>query len=214
MHRKPLQARSRRTYDALLDAAGTLLGEVGVDSLSTNLICERAGLTPPALYRYFDAKYAILEALAERLVNSHNAMLMAWVERYRDAGLDAIDTGIPELLRELHVITRSAPGAIWLMRALHAMPRLAHIRIESHHHFARVLAEVIHPYLLHVPFDLILRRTRLAVEIGYSVNEMLNEGEADPRHVFDDLAHVFTAMLDYPDYERHRAPTNARSEKD
>ena len=65
-HRKPVQARAQRTYDALLDAAGHLLGEVGVERISSNMICERAGTTPPAFYRYFDDKYAIIAALAER----------------------------------------------------------------------------------------------------------------------------------------------------
>ena len=50
---QPLQERSRQTYEAILAAAAQLLEEVGIDSLSTNMICARANLTRPALYRYF-----------------------------------------------------------------------------------------------------------------------------------------------------------------
>ena len=47
--------------------AGALLAEVGIERISTNMIAARAGLTPPALYRYFADKYAVLEALADDL---------------------------------------------------------------------------------------------------------------------------------------------------
>ena len=43
-----------------------MLEEVGFERLSTNMICKRAGLTPPALYRYFPNKYAVLKELGER----------------------------------------------------------------------------------------------------------------------------------------------------
>ena len=53
---QPKQERAQATYERLLDVAGALLGEVGLDRISTNMICARAGLTPPALYRYFNNK--------------------------------------------------------------------------------------------------------------------------------------------------------------
>ena len=44
------------------------VSDVGIERLSTNLVCERAGLTPPALYRYFPNKYALLSELGQRLM--------------------------------------------------------------------------------------------------------------------------------------------------
>jgi AcrR family transcriptional regulator len=205
-HRKPTQDRSRRTYDALLDAAGTLLGEIGIERVSTNLICERAGVTPPALYRYFDDKYALVEALAERLMEQQNVVLEAWVARYRDAGLDVIASNVIELLRDLHDITAGAPGSLWIMRSLRAMPKLTHIRLLSHNYVADLLTEVYRPYLPDVPYDKLRRRTRLSVEIAYSIDEMLKEGEADPELLFQDVNHVFEAMFRYPDYGRYGGP--------
>src|SRR3546814_4706745 len=64
--RPPQQDRARQTRKRLLDVAGELLAEVGVERISTNMIAARAGLTPPALYRYFNDKYAVLEALGRR----------------------------------------------------------------------------------------------------------------------------------------------------
>jgi len=80
---KPQQNRARSTYDAILEAAGELLAEVGVERLSTNLVCKRAGLTPPALYRYFPNKYALLKELGERLMADQDEAVFAWQEKFR-----------------------------------------------------------------------------------------------------------------------------------
>lgn len=55
----PDRGRSLATYEKLIKAAGELLGEVGFEKLTTNAICAKAGMTPPALYRYFHDKYEI-----------------------------------------------------------------------------------------------------------------------------------------------------------
>lgn len=204
-YRKPVQERSRKTFDALLDAAGKLLGECGIERISTNLICERANVTPPAFYRYFDDKYAIIEALAERQMALQNAALEAWVERYRDAGLDVLGEKIIELMREMDRITGSQPGALWIMRALRAVPSLTHIRLISHNYVTDLLADIYARYLPHVPREVIRRRTRMGVEMAYSLDEMLKEEEADRDALFEDAEHVFKAMFHYPDYRRNQA---------
>ena len=199
-HRKPVQARAQRTYDALLDAAGHLLGEVGVERISSNMICERAGTTPPAFYRYFDDKYAIIAALAERLMKRQNVALETWVARYADAELDVLAGKTVELLRMMHAITSSEPGALWIMRSLHAVPSLTHIRLQSHNFVADMLTDLYAPHLPHVDRALLRRRTRLSVELAYSIDEMLKEEDVDPEAVFADAGFVFKAMFDYPEY--------------
>jgi AcrR family transcriptional regulator len=199
-HRKPVQARSKKTYDALLDATGHLLGEVGIERITTNMICERAGATPPALYRYFDDKYAIIATLAERLLLRQNSALEAWVSRYHDAGLDLLAEKTVELLRAMHAITRSEPGAVWIMRSLHAVPSLTHIRLQSHNLVAEALTDLYWQYLPHVDRPLLRRRVRLSVEFAYSIDEMLKEEDVDPEAVFEDAGFVFKAMFTYPEY--------------
>lgn len=206
-YRRPLQERAKRTFDALLDAAAELLGEVGLERISANLICDRAGVTPPAFYRYFDDKQAIVFALAERLMERQNVVLEAWVERYRHAGLETIADKVVELMRQLHVVTAGTPGALWTMRALHAMPSLTMVRLGSHNYVADVLTDLYAPYLPHVPRDLLRRRTRLSVEMAYAMDEMLKEGEAEPDDLFADANHVFHAMFHYPDYAPPHTPS-------
>src|ERR1700761_3371346 len=75
----PLSGKPLETYEKLIRAAGELLGEVGFEKLTTNAICAKAGLTPPALYRYFKDKYEVLEALARKLLQNQAEAFAAWM---------------------------------------------------------------------------------------------------------------------------------------
>ena len=181
---RPRQHRAVRTYERLLDVAGALLGEVGIDRISTNLIAARAGMTPPALYRYFNDKYAVLEALGRRLMDRQNAVLFAWLERHGPLGLKALGDATEDLMRATADVTASEPGAIWTLRALRAVPQLAHVRIESHRLVTDRMAGVYAPYLPRLTPEVLWRRLRISIEYGYATDEMLNEETLIPR---DDL---------------------------
>lgn len=62
----PKQARSRATFDHILKVGATLLEEVGLEGFNTNLLAERAGISPRAIYRYFPNKFAVMLALTEQ----------------------------------------------------------------------------------------------------------------------------------------------------
>lgn len=64
--RKPVQERSRRTVDAILEAAVQILEQDGEAGFTTNHVARRAGVSIGTLYQYFDGKDAILLALSER----------------------------------------------------------------------------------------------------------------------------------------------------
>ncbi len=173
--RGPQQERAQQTHDRLLATAGELLAEVGIDQISTNLICARAGVTPPALYRYFKDKYAVLEALGRRLMDRQNEVLEAWIARHADSGIDAMQNHIAELLHETAAVTSAEPGAEWILRALHASPRLVHVRVESHRHVTNALTDAYARHLPGVDRARLWRQIRLLVEIGFAVEEMTRE---------------------------------------
>ena len=188
----PKQERAQQTYDRLLAVAGELLAEVGIDQISTNLICTRAGLTPPALYRYFADKYAVLEALGRRLMDRQNAVLERWIERHVAGGAEALRGHVEELLRETAVVTNEEPGAVWILRALHASPRLIHVRLESHRLVTDRLTDAYAGHLPSVDRVALWRQLRLSVEIGFSVIEMLHEETMVPS---DHVVAQLSAML-------------------
>lgn len=172
---RPKQKRSQETYERLLNVAGQLLAEVGVQDISTNLICSRAGVTPPALYRYMKDKYEVIAALAERLMERQNQVLDAWLARHAGRGIGEIIRHIDELLRATAEVTASEPGALWILRSLRAVPQLTHIRRQSHDYVAEKLAQAYASQLPEVPPERLRLRIRISIEFGYAIDEALLE---------------------------------------
>jgi len=194
----PQQERGVQTRDHLLDVAGELLGEVGLENISTNMICARAGMTPPALYRYFKDKHAVLETLGQRLMDRQNEALLSWLERHTPYGIDALTTHLEDLMRETARITRAEPGGAWIERALRASPKLAHVRVASHQFVTDRITDAFAPLLPGVPRKALWRRVRLTVEFGYAVDEMLDEEDRISRNdIFRDASRILNlAVLD------------------
>lgn len=64
--RAPVQARSSETVKTILDAASGLLGRVPFEQVTTSKIAEAAGLSVGALYRFYNDKQEIFDAIAVR----------------------------------------------------------------------------------------------------------------------------------------------------
>jgi AcrR family transcriptional regulator len=64
--RSPRQARSRATWEAIVEAAAQVLERDGPEGFNTNAVAERAGVGIGTLYQYFPNKHAILLAAARR----------------------------------------------------------------------------------------------------------------------------------------------------
>jgi hypothetical protein len=88
---------------------------------------------------------------------------------------------------------------VWTLRALHASPRLAHIRLESHRYVTDRLVDACLPHLPGVERDLLWQRLRLAVELGFAADAMLHEEDRLPRDaVLGDVTMLLrTALLDF-----------------
>jgi AcrR family transcriptional regulator len=174
-----------------LDTTGLLLAEVGMERISTNMICERAGVTPPALYYYFQDKFEIIVALGERLMDRQNAALIRWIERHAEGGIKAYAASTEELLRETAEITEADPGGVWVERALHSSPRLEHVRIESHRFVTDLLTDAFVPHLSAIPRDKIWLRVRMLVEYGYMAIELLHAESGIAREaILAETAHM------------------------
>lgn len=64
LRRRPTQERSRKRYDAILQAAKELIAEKGSAQLKIQDIASLAKVTPASIYQYFPSKNAITLALA------------------------------------------------------------------------------------------------------------------------------------------------------
>jgi AcrR family transcriptional regulator len=174
----------------VLSTAGELLGEVGFERLTTNLVCERAGMTPPALYRYFPNKYAILSELARRLMDAQDEAVFAWIEAggLKAASLEEAVDKNRRLQQQVNDITRRIPGGIWIMRALRAVPLLRDIRIASRDRVAKHLSEHLTAAYPGVPESELFRAARLTTEVAYAATEMvLEEPALDEARINEDV---------------------------
>lgn len=67
------QERSRRSYQALLDAAEGLFSEQGYDAVGTPEIAQKAGVSVGTFYRYFEDKHEVyLEIMRRTMVAAYN----------------------------------------------------------------------------------------------------------------------------------------------
>lgn len=66
LRRKPVQERSAKRVERMLDAAAELLAEQGYDALTTTLVAKRSGVAVGSLYQFFPDKRAIVQALTHR----------------------------------------------------------------------------------------------------------------------------------------------------
>ena len=180
---QPVQDRSRTTFEAILKAAGELLEEVGIERFSTNLVCKRAGLTPPALYRYFPNKYALLRELGARLMAAQDEVLLKTLEK------NGLGAAAPAQIlarsiarqKEINRVTAAFPGGLWIMRALRAVPMLHEVRLASVTFAANRLFDDMRGRFPELSDARLRAATRLTVEISYAATEMVVEagGERD-----------------------------------
>ncbi len=181
---QPSQDRSRVTYEAILQASGQLLAEVGIENFSTNLICKRAALTPPALYRYFPNKYALLRELAERLMAAQDAAVYAWIEA---GGLEgtSLEDGVGRnraILNEVIRVTDTFPGGLWILRAMRAVPLMRDVRIRSSDTVSERMFQLLAGRYPKTPPERLRRAAWLTLEVSNAVVEMVLEDPARDTH--------------------------------
>lgn len=165
---QPRQQRAIKTYEAILDATGELLVEVGLERISTNLIAERAGITVPALYRYFPNKYAVLNALGGRLMDLQNQSFAEWNENYVVGQTpEHIIAHLQDMLLATATVTQEQVGGLQTMHALQAIGPLQEVRLRNHWAIAEVFGRAWCDQLGVEFNERLLHRARIAVEMGF-----------------------------------------------
>jgi AcrR family transcriptional regulator len=66
LRRQPVQQRSAKRVEQMLNASAELIDELGYDALTTTLIAKRAGVAVGSLYQFFPDKRAVVQALTQR----------------------------------------------------------------------------------------------------------------------------------------------------
>lgn len=194
--KQPAQQRATETYERILEVTAQTLADVGIERLSTNLVCERAGLTPPALYRYFPNKYALLSELGQRLMQAQNERVDRWITlEVFSGGVDRLERAIEGLIIDTYEATVQTVGGVWIMRALRAVPALQQVRLASHtavtQEQTRLLAQAL-PEADAAELQLV---SRIVVELIYATVEMIFDEPLDVKAVARTVAGMIASHL-------------------
>jgi AcrR family transcriptional regulator len=194
--KQPAQQRATETFERILEVTAQTLADVGIERLSTNLVCERAGLTPPALYRYFPNKYALLSELGQRLMDRQNERVGHWITlEALDGGLDGLERALEGLILDTYEVTLQTVGGVWIMRALRAVPALQQVRLASHAAVTREQAKLLAMALPQANKTELGLVSRVVVELIYATVEMIFDEPLDVKAVARTVAGMVASHM-------------------
>lgn len=199
---EPSQDRAKTTFENILTMTGELLIDVGFERLTTNLVCKRAGITPPALYRYFPNKYAILHALGERLMAAQDEIVFEWMT---SGGLDAASfeetvSKIRDLMDQVIRVTKTVPGGVWVVRVMRVVPILREVRLKSRDLVVGELFNAMRTSFPHIDE----RRLRIATTVATETLTAATEFAIDePEREAEIAAEACYLVASYFDRLRH-----------
>lgn len=193
----PTQPRAIETFERILSTCAELLAEVGIERLSTNLVCRRAGITPPALYQYFPNKYAILHELGRRLMWKQNELLAPWAQPQTMKLPQArFAASVAQVFLDTLHLTEDTTGAVWVMRALRAVPSLQHVRMASHEAVTDLVLEAFVSAHANVDRPRARLTIRLAIDALYASQELLvDDPQQDPEAVAQIMSEMVAAQF-------------------
>lgn len=95
--KSPNQQRSRRTVEAVLEAAAQVLEAGGLARFTTNAVAERAGVSIGSLYQYFPGKDAVMVALIRQEAARFDAALIQAIRATRAEPFEAAVSALVEV---------------------------------------------------------------------------------------------------------------------
>jgi AcrR family transcriptional regulator len=176
--------------ELILDTAAGLIDEVGYGNITPALIARRAGMSGPAIYRYFDDLDAIALALAAR-------NLERYLERSREMleGADRWEDAIAGSVQAYSDFYRSEPGFRWLRLGEPIVHNLHRTSESNKTLLARSVTELFIERYEVEPRTELLGHVEIMVEIGDSLIAKAFEASPDGDPFF--LRECTTLMVSY-----------------
>ena len=184
--KQPVQQRAKQRVERILDATAELLEGIGFDSITTNLIAERAGVDVASVYQYFPNKYAILYALMTRLTERDRGLIESY-DRKVSSDLDWVSF-VDGLAEYVFKHTSAEPGAAEIRRATQAIPELRAVEKRSDTIAAAILATILERRGFPVHGERLEAITRVLVETALAVFCLIWTGApANPEALLKEL---------------------------
>ncbi|ANE76362.1 TetR/AcrR family transcriptional regulator [Dickeya solani] len=143
----PVQARSRATVDAIIQASAYILNRYGWESLTTNAIAERAGVNISSLYQFFPNKEAIINELQRRhALEMHNELHETLRLFPEQSSLREALTLIVEMIVDKHRVSPAVHKAL-----TEEIPLTARRVLEDEEELRKCLIDGLKPFMKNVP---------------------------------------------------------------
>ncbi|PJN09368.1 TetR family transcriptional regulator [Streptomyces sp. CB01635] len=199
-YREPQQARSAATLARVLQAAEEIAGSAGLEEMTISGVAERAGVSVGTIYRRFEDKEQLINALTERMLDRREEYVAEQLRKAEPSLSGVLYTYAHTLLQSFTDSTNLFPE---LLRARGAKPSDRGARTITEVH--RLLLEAAAPYA-----DQIRRsdpqaaldtaaRALLGACFHNSVRPDPAIGEAAQRRYADELSDMAIAYLLTPD---------------
>lgn len=190
---QPVQERSRKKIDAILDATAQLLGQHGIEAISISAIADEAGIPPATVYHYFENRLAIFAALARRIINSVDEELIVIIQAQLATG----EPDIRMMLRSLYEAYARSPVYVAVLVTLRAEPALHDVVKESNQRIADVIAAMLAQHSKLSP----ARARRVGWIVAECCDAVLQRAllaeKAEARALLDELVVVVECMFGY-----------------
>ncbi|PYF80428.1 TetR family transcriptional regulator [Marinomonas alcarazii] len=194
---EPVQSRSIKRAQQILDVTSELLETVGLNDLNTAIIAKEVGISVGSLYHYFPNKHAILYAMGKSWLDSIEEVLKDIQEwRLEEMTLpDFIDQVVNINLRTY----RQQRAVLRLVQAMFSVQELRELDERHDDMVISKMAKVFKRLGLNKHIRERERIARLYLEVTHSTYlVVVNQNERRAARTLDDLKLMLTSVL-----ERH-----------
>ncbi|MRI35159.1 hypothetical protein EOPP23_19515 [Endozoicomonas sp. OPT23] len=174
----PVQNRSKKRVETILEVTAQLLVEGGYDSLTAVGIAERASIPVASLYQYYPNKEAVIYALCEDMVN-------AVLQRFNEyENFSEHQLSLDDLLKLMGEREYSDPAKhrleFELNRAMIAMPQLSDLHKSFDERISERYANILRHYGSQWRHEELINLARIMFRIGNSYFEHISTTKDNP----------------------------------
>jgi AcrR family transcriptional regulator len=192
LRRQPVQQRSARRVEQMLDASAQLIDEVGYEALTTTLIAKRAGVAVGSLYQFFPDKRAVVQALTQRNLDR---FMTAVSERLAGEDphhwWDVVDS-ILDIYLDMH---RSVPGFSKVHFGDVVDRQLLDESRDNNKVIADALTELVRKYI-QTPGEQLALAITVAIEVADALLKLaFHRDPQGDREIVDETKHLIKGYL-------------------
>lgn len=200
LYREPRQARSAATLARVLQAAEEIASSAGLDEMAITAVAERAGVSVGTIYRRFEGKEQLVNALTERMLERREQYVAGRL-RTAEPSLGGVLHAFADALLQSFADNSNLFSELLRARTAAAVDRGARTITEIH----RQLIEAATPYAAEIMRSDPERALDIAARVilgscfHNSVRPDAVTGEAAQRQYANDLGDTAIAYLLTPD---------------